>query len=409
MSITHRTPPPIADADDGVDVEWVHLQYPEQARFTATYGFSGSHGHVHLEGLRMRARGSRSRTLVVFMHPTSTLALLPVPRALAARGIDVLCAGSRYPKNDSALILEHVVLDLGAWMRHAKTAWGYRHLVLGGWSGGGSLALLYQTQAERPTLHDTPAGDPVAIADAGLVPADAIVFQAAHLSRARMLLEVIDPSVTDELAPERRDRSLDLYDPANPHRPPYDAPFVARYRAAQRARIDRITAFVLDTLDTLRRRNGAELERGFVVHRTLADPRYLDVTLEPNGRRPGWCYLGVPETANTGPVGLARFCTLRSWLSQWSIAHTRGDALDTAPRLRAPLLVIENGADDAVPPSHPRQVHDVAGSADRTMVTIDGATHYYVGQPAELARANAVVLEWLSRRGLFEPTVAGLR
>lgn len=28
--------------------------------------------------------------------------------------------------------------------------------------------------------------------------------------------------------------------------------------------------------------------------------------------------LGDPQLVNRSPVGLARFCTLRNWLSQWS-------------------------------------------------------------------------------------------
>src|SRR5690606_32778653 len=90
------------------DTQWVHLQYEEQAAFTATYGFSGSQGMVNLEGVLMRPRDRPSQTLVVFMHPTSTLQLLPLPRALVARGVHVLCAASRYAKNDAALILENV-------------------------------------------------------------------------------------------------------------------------------------------------------------------------------------------------------------------------------------------------------------------------------------------------------------
>ena len=66
-----------------------------------------------------------------------------------------------------------------------------------------------------------------------------------------------------------------------------------------------------------------------MTHRTMADPRWLDPAVDPNDRRPGWCYLGEPETVNVGPVGLARFSTLRSWLSQWSIDHARADGVDT--------------------------------------------------------------------------------
>ncbi|MDP1604548.1 MAG: hypothetical protein Q8M03_14925, partial [Legionella sp.] len=131
-----------------VQTEWVHLQYEETAAFTETYGFSGNQGAVNLEAIRFRpADGRPSDTLMVFMHPASTLQLLPVPRAMAATGAHVLCAGSRYQRNDTALIMEKVLLDLGAYIRHAKTVWGYRHVVLVGWSGGGALAVSYQAQA----------------------------------------------------------------------------------------------------------------------------------------------------------------------------------------------------------------------------------------------------------------------
>ncbi|MEK5764996.1 alpha/beta hydrolase, partial [Acinetobacter junii] len=82
----------------------------------------------------------------------STLQLLPVPRAMAATGAHVLCAGSRYQRNDTALIMEKVFLDLSAYIRHAKQVWGYRHVVLVGWSGGGALAVSYQAEAEDPRI-----------------------------------------------------------------------------------------------------------------------------------------------------------------------------------------------------------------------------------------------------------------
>jgi pimeloyl-ACP methyl ester carboxylesterase len=311
-----------------------------------------------------------------------------------------LCAASRYAKNDTALILEKVLLDLGAYIRHAREVLGYERVVLGGWSGGGALAMFYQEQAESPTITHTPAGDPVDLAGAGLIPADGIVYQAAHLSRARLLVDMIDPSVRNELDPDDRDASLDIYDPANPNQPPYTSTFISHYRQAQLDRVRRITARVKNLLSELRARKTGELERGFIVHRTLADPRFLDPALDPNGRRPRWCYLGNPETVNTGPVGLARFSTLRSWLSQWSIDDSKGDALSCARRVAAPLLVIENGADDAVPQPHPRQVYEASASADKQFHVIEGATHYYAGQPAQLAQAIQLITGWMTSRGM---------
>jgi dienelactone hydrolase len=382
--------------------EWVHVKFAETAKFTEVYGFVGSQGMVNLEGVRLLPRGKPSKTLAIYMHPSSTLQLMPMPQAMARNGVHVLCAASRFAKNDTPLVMEKVVVDLGAYIRHAKEAWGYEKVVLCGWSGGGSLALLYQSQAEKPTITATPAGDPIDLAAAGLIPADAMIFQAAHLSRALMLAEWIDPSVLDEADPDTRDPELDIYSPSCPSEPPYSPAFIERYRAAQLARVRRRTAWVKETLEKLRRRGGDELERGFVTYRTMADLRFLDPAVDPNGRKPRWCYLGNPETANTGPVGIARFSTLRAWLSQWSPDDTNAHGPKCAPGVTVPLLAIENAADDAVPQPHTRIIHDAAASRDKTMRVIAGATHYYQGQPEQLQQAVDTCLGWMRERRLLD-------
>jgi pimeloyl-ACP methyl ester carboxylesterase len=380
--------------------EWVHVQYAESAQFTEVYGFVGSQGAVNLEGVRFVPKGKPSRTLAVFMHPASTLQLLPMPQALARAGVHVLCAGSRFAKNDTPLVMEKVVLDLGAYLRHAKEKWGYEKILLCGWSGGGSLALFYQAQAEKPTITQTPAGDAVSLRN--LIPADAMIFQAAHLSRARMLAEWIDPSVSDENDPDRRELEFDIYNPACPDQPPYSKDFVARFRAAQLARMRRKTDWVKEKLAFLRNRAGDELERGFVTYRTMADLRFMDPAIDPNDRKPRWCYLGKPETANTGPVGIGRFSTLRAWLSQWSIDDSNADGPRSAASISVPLLSVENSADDAVPQPHARIIHDAAASKDKTMRVIKGATHYYQGQPELLKQAVDLCVGWMRTKNLLD-------
>jgi alpha-beta hydrolase superfamily lysophospholipase len=377
--------------------EWVHVQYSEPAQFTEVYGFVGSQGAVNLEGVRFMPKGKPSRTLAVFMHPASTLQLLPMPPALAKAGVHVLCAGSRFAKNDTPLVMEKVLVDLGAYLRHAKQKWGYEKILLCGWSGGGSLALFYQAQAEKPTITQTPAGDTVDLRN--LVPADAMIFQAAHLSRARMLAEWIDPSVSDENDPDRRDLELDIYHPGCPNQPPYSKEFIVRFRAAQLARMRRKTAWVKETLKKLK---GDEMERGFVTYRTMADLRFMDPAIDPNDRKPRWCYLGKPETANTGPVGIGRFSTLRAWLSQWSIDDSNADGPRSAACISVPLLAVENSADDAVPQPHARIIHDAAASKDKTMRVIKGATHYYQGQPELLKQAVDLCVGWMRTRNLLD-------
>jgi pimeloyl-ACP methyl ester carboxylesterase len=379
----------------------VILSFAEQVRMVETYGFTGSQGQTVLEGQRLLPRVP-SDTVYLFMHPASTLHLLPMPMALADAGLHVLCAGSRYAKNDSALIMEKVVYDLGAYIRHARESLGYRKVVLVGWSGGGSLSLFYEAQAEHPTITRTPAGDPYDLMQARLPQADGIIFIAAHLSRAETLTEWLDPSVSDEREPDQRDRALDIYHPDCPNKPPFAPDFVAAFRAAQLARNRRITGWALDALDFLKRKDDGEMERGFVVHRTMCDVRWIDKTIDPNGRKPNWCYLGDPRIVNAAPAGLARFSTLRSFLSQWSYDKSNAKGAVNAARVRAvPVLQIVNGADDAVPATHNPAIRAALATRDKELCEIEGATHYYLGQPAQLARCIAAVADWSRRKGLL--------
>jgi pimeloyl-ACP methyl ester carboxylesterase len=265
--------------------------------------------------------------------------------------------------------------------------------------------MYYQQQAERPSVTSTPAGDPPDLTALGLRPADAVMLLAAHISRHGILTEWLDPSILDEHDPSVRDVEVDLYAPDNPNQPPYGEAFLARYRAAQVDRNRRITAWVKGKLATLRTTGREHDEFGFVVHGTMADPRWLDPTVDPNDRRPNWCYQGDPRAVNMGPTGLARFTTLRSWLSQWSYDEAHGDALRAAADVSVPVLVIGNSADDACPPSHTRRLFAAVGHDDKELHVIDGATHYYAGpeQRPQLAEAVATVTDWLARHDLVTP------
>jgi pimeloyl-ACP methyl ester carboxylesterase len=378
------------------------VSFPDRPGFTETYGFAGNSGKVNLEGQLLRSRGLPSQTLYLLMHPTSTLHLMPLPMALADLGLHVLCAASRYMKNDSALIMEKVAIDLGRWIRHARDVLGYDRVILVGWSGGGSLSLFYQAQAERTDITHTPAGDEIDLAAEKLTPADGVIFVAAHLSRAETLTEWIDPSVTDELDPDRRDLALDIYSPGCPAQPPYRTQFIETFRAAQIARNRKITAWCQGKLEALRKSNTGEMERAFVVHRTMCDVRWLDPSVDPNGRKPGWCYMGDPRAVNVGPVGLARYSTLRSWLSQWSydLSNAKGP-MNAAKIRRTPVLQIENTADDAVPATHNPAIHAALATADKRFVRIEGATHYYVGQPQLLKQCTAALIVWSHEKRLL--------
>jgi pimeloyl-ACP methyl ester carboxylesterase len=362
--------------------------------------YGGDGGMVFVECMRIRPAEQDSGTVIVFSHPIGGGSFLPLVNALAASGTHVIYCNPRYRGNDTALILEKCVLDLGACINDLTDRFGYQRVLLGGWSGGGSLSLFYQDQAEHPTIRETPAGDAADLVTAELPPADGILLLAAHISRSVTLTEWLDPSIKNETKPFERDPDLNLYDAGNPNQAPYSDAFLTRYRAEQIARNRRITKWVKETLAQLAADPEAAPERAFCVHGTMADPRFLDPTQDPSDRTPGMCYLGEPRVVNDGPVGLARFCTLRSWLSQWSYDDSRADGLGNASRISCPALVINNSADLACTPSHAQRLHDAIGHDDKEIHQVVGADHYYLQAPEKAIEAVGLIQDWIGRKGL---------
>lgn len=366
--------------------------HADTGRLKEVYG--GPSGQVFVECMRIHPDVGESKTVIVFSHPIGGGSFLPLVTALAHAGRHVIYCNLRYRGNDTALIMEKCVLDLGACIADLKSRFGYEKVILGGWSGGGSLSLFYQDQAGCPTITETPAGDPVDLAGAGLQPADGIMLLAAHISRSVTMTEWLDPSILDEAHPFERDPGLNIYDPACPDQPPYSEAFVGRFRAAQIARNRRITAWAKAQLAELRTRD-PDAERCFVVQGTMCDVRWTDPTQDPSDRRPHTCFLGDPRIVNDGPVGLGRFTTLRSWLSQWSYDESRANGLLNATRISCPVLVINNTADLACTPSHARRLFDAVASRDKSAVQIEGADHYYAERRDLLPKATAAVNDWL--------------
>jgi pimeloyl-ACP methyl ester carboxylesterase len=351
--------------------------------------------------VRYLPKGLPSKTLIIYMHPASTQTIVTVPKSVARRGFHVLAAGSRYTRNDTTLIMEKILRDLRAYVGHARDAWGYEKIVLAGWSGGGSLLTFYQAEAERPTVLKTPAGDPFDSKAFGLMPADGLIFHAAHISRANVLRDFIDPSVIDEANPFVRDSELDLYEPRNPNQPPYSADYISYFRGAQRQRMARRTAWVKETLSQIKNRGRSESDFCFITHRTMADPRFLDPNIDPNDRKVGMSFLGPPEAVNTAPAGLARFSTLKSWLSQWSPEDTNVNAERSVAAISVPLLAIANSADDAVLGPQVETVFNAAKTRIKRLHTIAGANHYYAGQPDQLEAAITHYRRWMEDADLL--------
>jgi pimeloyl-ACP methyl ester carboxylesterase len=338
----------------------------------------GAYEEAARRGVGARAR----RTGAIVMHPTSNFMGHYLIAPLAARGITCLGLNSRFAGNDAVLVMERVLQDLGAGVKFMRASLGCERIVLVGNSGGAALAAYYQAEAERFTAETLVDGDPSQLLAADLPSVDGIALCAAHEGRAHLLLRWIDPSVIDEHDALAVDPAHDMYDPMHwldgPDAPPrYDVAFLARFAVAQRARRDRIEARVRARLAELRATPGGPRDEAFVIHRTHADPRCLDLTLDPNDRRPGSVW-GDARAVNYGANAMGRTTSLTAFLSQWSSASRAGGPENLA-RTSLPVLLLTHTADQSTFPST-RAAWLAAAPGRITNVDIVGGDHYLAGR-----------------------------
>jgi hypothetical protein len=267
--------------------------------------------------------------------------------------------------------------------------------VLLGNSGGGSLMAAYQSEAVEPVVRPAP-GVPLAAGLDDLVSADAYIALAAHPGRPEVLTAWMDPSVVDESDPLTADPELDLWNPR--HGPPYGEAFLARYRQAQRRRNERITAWAKDQLARLEGTPAGD--RIFTVPRVWADPRMVDPTLEPTNRPPNCCYAGDPRWANYSVWGIGTVCTLRSWLSMWSLETSQCQAGPHLAKVAVPALVINADADTGVFPSDAAAIAGALAAADKTVLSMPGEHYFRQPEGGRDAVADRIA-GWIADR--FDP------
>jgi hypothetical protein len=336
---------------------------------------------------------------VILSHPRGDFSVHYACPLLAAAGYAVLGFGTRYMNNDTDCLHEQCVVDVRTAHDYMRSQ-GAEAVVLLGNSGGGSLMAL-------------------AHADVGI--GDGWVGMAAHPGEGVFMLQVIDPSVADETDPFSTVAELDMYHPDNGWRPwpepcSYDPQWVARYRRAQVERVARIDAIAKQSLADAESAGGQltvidrhadpaawrhwrarrVFTRYLTIYRTLADPAYLDLAIDPDDRPLGSLFASPdPFEANYGRGGLARTMTARGWLSTWSGLSSHAKLADTMPRVTVPTLLVHPTADTEIRRWQAQEIVDAAGASDRTYVELAGAPHYLEGFRRE---AMDIVADWLGSR-----------
>lgn len=359
------------------------------------------------------------RTAVMIMHPRELLVTHYAVPHLVGAGYAVWVQGPRTIGNDLRLEHEIALLDVAAAVIQLRKL-GFEKIVLLGNSGGAGLFAFYNQQSllePAKRLAKTPGGRPTKLGEATLPHVDAFIFIAPHPGQGKLLLNCIDPSVTDESDAMSIDPALYPFSPQNgykphPDRSRYSPEFITRYREAQRRRVERIDRAAKEMIaERMAARSRAKAEPNpqdvlkgalnaiFLVWRTDADLRCFDLELDPSDRRWGTVWGADPFASNLGGVGFGRVCTPESWLSTWSGLSSNASLERCGAALEQPALMIYYTGDNTVFPSDAQAIFDSIGTRDKVRIDVRGNHHGHPlaagDQPGQEIAGNAIV-KWLS-------------
>lgn len=365
-----------------VDTQFLGFPSPTAPRIMAG-------GHP-CQGIYWTPKGQKPKAAFIATHYNVDFSEHYIAPYIATRGFGFLGWNTRYRGFEDQFLLEHAILDIGVGMRWLREQ-GVETIIILGNSGGGSLMGAYQGEAISPTMTDL-LPEAAREAYATLPKADLYVSLNAHQGRPEVLTDWMDASVVDEFDPVPTDPELDPFSEAN--KPPYSPEFIAKYRAAQKARNQRITDWAKAELKRL---NEAGIpDRLFPMFRCWGDLRMMDGTIDPSDRPTPMCYRGHPAVANRTP-SIGRANNLKTWLSMWSLETSKCQGKPHLQKFELPSLVVQGMADTGVFPQDARDIHAFIGSKDKTLELIPGA-HYFEDSPEVRNTAASLVCDWARAR-----------
>lgn len=368
----------------------------------------------------LHSRGGE-KAVVVIMHPRELLVTHYLVPAIVSAGFACWTQGTRTAGNDLRLEHEIALVDVATGMNELHRM-GFAKVIQLGNSGGAGLFSFYNQQATREPasrILRTPGGRPTKLDQITMPVPDGFIFVAPHPGQGRLLLNCIDPSVTDESDPMSIDEGLYPFSEANgfrqkPESSKYAADIVKRYREAQKARVARIDAFakaqIAERMAAKGRNkttpNAEDAMRGalneiFFVWRTDADLRCFDLDSDPSDRRWGTVWGADPIASNLGSVGFGRVCTPESWLSTWSGLSSNASFEAAGPSMQQPVLMIYYTGDNTVFPSDVTTLFGSIAAPDKQRHDIRGNHHGHPlapGEPVGQQIAGEFVSQWLKER-----------
>ena len=124
----------------------------------------------------------------------------------------------------------------------------------------------------------------------------------------------------------------------------------------------------------------------------MADPRFLDLSLDPNDRDIGTIW-GDPKKINYASNNIGRFTSLRSFLSQWSMRLTRANGPKCLANTSIPVLNVDYTEDKCVFPSQLKMWSNAAKNRC-TDYELKGVGHYPHDKPKKIEEVSDLIVDW---------------
>ena len=364
--------------------------------------------------------GPKAHIALVTIHPYANYISHASCANMAERGYTIICSNTPFSNNQYGYeSVEKLFPTITAAITRVKRVPGVDKVVLIGHSAGAPMMAYYQNIAQNGPVACKGVEKLMPCENAlvqGLIAADGLVLLDPHLGDAFATLTYVDPAIADESKPAERTRALDLYDPSNGYDPKtrratYPEAFRSKFLAAQAARNGLLIARAQKTFDEVTTKSNSVLpdDMPFIAHgataarlfqpdtsllrRTKREHRLLkaDGTIStqvltsvrvPSGNAvEATGYRSVLQVSVRNFLGAHALRTTPDYnqteddVTGVNWASSNSSTLPNIKSVTVPLLIEVMGAHYFLRPGE--MILDAAGSANKEMVAIEGASHVF--------------------------------